>query len=284
MESNTLLVVGNGLDLSLGFKTSYHDFLRSEEFANIQDSSLSKFLLKNEKLKNWVDIEEELSSYCTMLYTTPQYMYDDAIKRDLRKEYEELRSELTDFLKRVEHENLNVPKDNYAVSLLQYFLFHQIEPIEVVTFNYTDNLERICELLNIKVNVYHIHGSLDKGIVFGVEDTAKLDKREVYLYKAYSPYKQLKPLMRLLSNSKNIIFYGYSMGDTDKQYFQSYFKNLANSDEFPHNITIYYYGQESYDTVKWQLQSYTDHSLSSLEMNHNVEYIDCKDPAFRDPL
>ena len=128
-----------------------------------------------------------------------------------------------------------------------------------------------------------VHGSLDTDIVFGVDDGSDLKKEEVYLYKSYSNVKQLRPMRHLLDNYRNIVFFGYSLGWTDRQYFQPFFNDLCRSDRGEHNITFYHFGNESYGEIKYQLQLFTAHELSTLEMYNNIEYIDCKDHSYQSP-
>ena len=59
-----ILIIGNGFDLNLGLKTSYSDFLASDEFLELsEDSSNLLVSYLNEQAKSsrkdrlWVDIE-----------------------------------------------------------------------------------------------------------------------------------------------------------------------------------------------------------------------------------
>lgn len=74
-----ILIIGNGFDLNLGLKTSYSDFLASDEFLELsEDSSNLLVSYLNEQAKSsrkdrlWVDIEHELKSYATLL-SLPRY-------------------------------------------------------------------------------------------------------------------------------------------------------------------------------------------------------------------
>ena len=52
---NTLLILGNGFDLDLGFRTSYGTFMESQEFRNFQEATyLGKYLSDEQnKSKTW---------------------------------------------------------------------------------------------------------------------------------------------------------------------------------------------------------------------------------------
>lgn len=69
-----ILIIGNGFDLNLGLKTSYSDFLASNEFLELSEDSsnlLVNYLNEQAKASHkdrfWVDIEHELKSYATAL-------------------------------------------------------------------------------------------------------------------------------------------------------------------------------------------------------------------------
>lgn len=274
--SKVLLIIGNGFDLSLGLDTSYQSFLKSQEFYNIGTYTLSSYLEQKQKIQNWVDIEKELANYCLDLYKIKHNPQARNPLPELKDDYRALCTQLKKYLRKEELKLTSVNKGAYPVQLLQDLSKKQIEPLDVITFNYTDTLDRISRyLLNVsKPNVYHVHGSLKTDIVFGVDDKSDLHKEEMFLYKSYSPFKQIRPIKRLLDTYNNIIFFGYSLGDTDRQYFQDYFYDLGAGRKEEHNIAIYYYGEGAYSEVKWQLQNYTVHNLSGLEMNNNIEYID----------
>lgn len=287
---NVLLIIGNGFDVSLGLKTSYNDFLRSDEFKVIKNNLLSSYLLQKQYLQNWVDIEMELANYCLELYKIKFNSQTRNPLKELKRDYKELCEQLKKYLRKQEQSLTSVGREDYSILLLQDLSQRQSQPLDVITFNYTNVLDRISDFsrIGIKANVYHVHGSLKTDIVFGVDDKSDLHKDEVYLYKAYSPYKQIRPIKRLLDSYANIIFFGYSLGDTDRQYFQDYFFDLARGRKDEHNIAVYYYGKDAYNDVVWQLQNYTGHNFTGLGLNNNVEFIDssleyCGLPDFLTP-
>jgi len=126
-------------------------------------------------------------------------------------------------------------------------------------------------------NLLHVHGSLadSDDIVFGVEDEVELPKKHAFLYKAYSKYKQTRIFSKWLSEASNVVFYGYSLGDTDRQYFEGYFKDLCILNDLNRKIVFYHYGNGAYNDLKWQLLSFTGRRLSALEMYNDVQFLDC---------
>lgn len=275
-KDNTLFIVGNGLDLSFKLPTSYREFMIDDKTKKVlQYTKLGKYMYHILNNQNWVDIEIELYNYCQQMYNAKN-THGDNLYEDFKQDYLTLRDCLKKYLKRIM--NIEFSADNYAVKLIKDLCDSQDEPLDVITFNYTDTLERLTDspYSTTKMKVHHVHGSLDSDIVFGVEDSADLYAPQVYLYKSYSQYKDLRPFRELLPYYTNIVFYGYSLGDTDKQYFENYFRNLTKPTENIRNIAIYHYGTNAFDTVNWQLMRYTGHNLTGLEMYNKVEFHDCQ--------
>jgi len=61
MIKNHVVIIGNGFDLNLGRKTSYKDFIQSDQFKELIQSKNSLCIDLNNQLqeRNWVDIEME---------------------------------------------------------------------------------------------------------------------------------------------------------------------------------------------------------------------------------
>lgn len=277
---NTLLILGNGFDLDLGFRTSYGAFMESQEFQNFQEATyLGKYLSDEQnKSKTWIDIEKELSKYCLEIkqsgLMTPMKTYG---RKLLQQEHESLKDALKKYLRKETCRDYRIDSSSNALRLL--YQIGENSSNRIVTFNYTELVENISSnaFASYNHNLLHVHGSLhaEDDIVFGVEDDVALPKEHAFLYKAYSKYKQTQTFAKWLSEAHNIIFYGYSLGDTDKQYFASFFKDLCRYNNSNRKIVFYYYGDAAYHDLKWQLLSFTDRQLSALEMYNDVQFLDC---------
>ena len=279
MGKETLLIVGNGFDLSMGFKTSYGDFMQSSYFPNEETSTLCSYLHKHyEENMGWIDIENELSEYSRMLTTKKlnAKKFNTILNIDsLREEYDELKSSLKSYLSEETKGQFNPRQDNYAKSVIKQLPANS----KIISFNYTNIIERMTwnKYCDSKGNLLHIHGSLApwEDIVFGVEDSAKLSKEHVFLYKAHSRYLKVQKFAQWLDSAERIIFFGYSLGDTDRQYFETFFRKLCSSDSIKNDLSFYYYGTASYDCLIWQLQMLTNHKLTQLQIQNKIEFIDC---------
>lgn len=279
MGEETLLIVGNGFDLSMGFKTSYGDFMKSSYFPNKETSTLCSYLYNQyEENMGWIDIENELSEYSRMLTAKKlnAKKYNTILDIDsLREEYDELKSSLKFYLHEETKRAFGPSPDNPAKRVIDQLPADS----KIISFNYTSIIERLTwdKFKDLKGNLLHIHGSLAPydDIVFGVEDSAKLSKEHVFLYKAHSRHLKVQEFSDWLNSAERIIFYGYSLGDTDRQYFENFFRKLCSSDNTYTELIFYYYGQASYDNLIWQLQVLTNHKLTQLQIQNKIEFIDC---------
>ena len=279
MGEETLLIVGNGFDLSIGFKTSYGDFMKSSYFPHEETSNLCSYLHKQyEENMGWIDIENELSEYSRMLTTKKlnAQKYNTILDIDsLREEYDELKSSLKCYLQEETKRAFGPSPDNPAKRVIDQL------PAEskIISFNYTSIIERMTRdrFCALKSNLLHIHGSLapNDDIVFGVEDSAKLPKEHVFLYKAHSRHLKVQEFSDWLNSAERIIFYGYSLGDTDHQYFEKFFRKLCSDDRTYTELVFYYYDQSSYDNLIWQLQMLTNHKLTQLQILNKIEFKNC---------
>lgn len=279
MGEETLLIVGNGFDLSMGFKTSYGDFMKSSYFPHEETSSLCSYLHKQyEENMGWIDIENELSEYSRILTTKKlnAKKFNTILDIDsLREEYDELKSSLKFYLQEATKRAFGPSPDNPAKRVIDQLPADS----KIISFNYTSIIERMTRnrFCTSKGNLLHIHGSLAPydDIVFGVEDSAKLSKEHVFLYKAHSRHLKVQEFSDWLNTAERIIFYGYSLGDTDRQYFENFFRKLCSGDNTYTELIFYYYGQASYDNLIWQLQVLTNHKLTQLQIQNKIEFIDC---------
>ena len=279
MGEETLLIVGNGFDLSRGFKTSYGDFMKSSYFPHEETSNLCSYLHKQyEENMGWIDIENELSEYSRMLTTKKlnAQKYNTILDIDsLREEYDELKSSLKCYLQEETKRAFGPSPDNPAKRVIDQLPANS----KIISFNYKSIIERMTRdrFCASKGNLLHIHGSLapSDDIVFGVEDSAELSKEHVFLYKAHSRHLKVQEFSDWLNSAERIIFYGYSLGDTDRQYFEKFFQKLCSVNSSNVDLDFYYYGQSSYDNLIWQLQMLTNHKLTQLLTYNHIEFIDC---------
>lgn len=63
-NSDRLLIIGNGFDLSLGLETKYSDFARSDKWPNqISNEYYFAYLNNKKNTEYWFDLEQVLGAY-----------------------------------------------------------------------------------------------------------------------------------------------------------------------------------------------------------------------------
>ena len=245
-----VVVVGNGFDLDLGFKTSYGDFVKSQWFQtmlvekhpnsfnieneylremNVFPNGFAKFVKKKEEHNNWVDLEECIKEYCI---EQKGILSSDTILREVNA----VRYFLYKFIAEIPR---NIDPffyyDKVSYKLLCTLVDSKLD-FEIWSFNYTYSCEILLEKLGctndiLKDKIHYIHGSLfeaeanDKmSLVLGCNSSKEVATICPSIIKndMIPNYKRLKNQFDAhLMEAENIIFIGHSMGSTDRQYFKT---------------------------------------------------------------
>lgn len=263
-----LIVVGNGFDINLGLKTSYNDFLKSEQFASqLNDSNhLATYLKNSYDLNLWIDVEKQLAEYS--LNVSP-------IKKT---EFFKIKEALKKYLQQFNNCEINKSSEAYnLISSIKQPYTH------VLNFNYTNTIERILQsltLFTIDKNQFQtkVHGSIDENsdIVFGVDENTEISSDNIFIRKSYSKSFDGINLRPNIKNLKKITFFGHSLGSTDHFYFEELFEYLCK-DHNPQDtveFTIHYYGEESYDRIMGELERVTKRNVTKLRQNVILKTID----------
>lgn len=138
--------------------------------------------------------------------------------------------------------------------------------VSIYSFNYTPiDISKRC----YGDTVYHVHGDCQKGnIIIGSGDNARLDEKYDFLFKAFDKHFNPPALTKDLREASDIIIFGHSLGENDRQYFSGFFKRQASDDNVsPKTIYLFTLDDESEVTIKRSLQQMTDYNLSSLYSN-----------------
>ncbi len=267
----TLLVIGNGFDLSLGFKTSYKDFLKSEQFLKIADSNeFCKHLQVQIGLQNWIDIENELKIYSI------EIINHEESNNQFEKEFIEISLALMEYLSTIDIKKYD--KNSFAFKLIDEI---KNKNIEVIDFNYTNSILSIFEDISKENPVFFksenqqkIHGTLyEKDIIFGVEDKAQINSEHIFLKKSFNKsFGKFNPSI-ILNNATEIIFFGLSIGETDHMYFNNFFNSISVN-QSNKKIRFYHFGVQDYKSLHKNLDILTYKSLSTFKNFNSVEFID----------
>ena len=151
----------------------------------------------------------------------------------------------------------------------------------ILDFNYTKTIENILITMNlsdddINKRLIKIHGSLEDGIIFGVEDKADIKNEHVFLRKAFNEKYKAINIIDILQYHEEIHIFGHSLGETDHMYFEDYFRKISmpNHSNEKSKIHLYHYGHDSYTQLFIQLDKLTNKSLTNFKRNNEFKTID----------
>ncbi|MDO5524860.1 MAG: AbiH family protein [Prevotella sp.] len=289
------LIIGNGFDLSLGFPTSFSDFIESDEFGELLNIGNRLCLYLSEVNMNfrWIDVEIELANYSV------SHPYDE----DLIDEYEELKDAFFEYISNVDSQKLEIDQNSNAYMVLGENYFGKLDKsdefkVEIINFNYTETVERIKRslfgesfgeffevLLEINdllggekpaehIRFWYPHGSIKNNyIIMGVQDSAKISEEHTFLKKTCDINYERFP-SRLLEECDEVIFFGHSLGETDHTYFKRFFLNQCEEDADYKKIIISYYKRTGYNQIVKQLDKLTNHNVGKLKENNDLRLID----------
>ncbi len=249
-ENQTLIILGNGFDLDLGWKTSYDAFYHNTPWYK----TACNFPFVKEMIvgKRWYDFENYLLECLSELHTLSNEQIDN-----INKFWYLSRDSLAYYLSNNEIYTTN--KESNA-----YHLLLQIKLSQIASFNYTNPFAKT-EISEHEI--LYLHGSLENaeskaeikfGVNTGVFERTKLIKKEERLrvmVKAYGS-KYIDKFHSLLKMSKNIIIYGHSLGITDSDYFEPFFKAIINGSIKNKTIYIVTYDVKSLQQIKDNMLDY----------------------------
>lgn len=278
--NKTLFILGNGFDLDLNLKTSYHDFLISSYFENNVTAGFSKYDLERlnndinifsylkyrHEINGWIDVETELArlaSRKTQDNFKPEKIFIPVSKRE-KKTFQQLRIALCDYLKNISYDK--VKTDSYGLQILK-LLNNPDSNSELITFNYTD-INRLIQFIGdekLFIPVSYMHGSLksrqtaedDTSIILGFQDDIEIDDSYCFMIKSHSPYYTSHNIKSKLEQADEVIFFGHSLGSTDYPYFEDFFRKqcAVKSDNEKKKVRIFTYDEESRQSILIQLRN-----------------------------
>lgn len=217
----TLIILGNGFDLDLGWKTSYKDFFQAKQdsFYRYDNLSYIKQMIDGEC---WYNLEGYLRQ-CVL-----------SVKQTEVKQLNDFWQICSNFMLDYFIKNLSEFKTNY--NSCAYHLMAALNDSIIYTFNYTNPFvkEGITE-----PEIHFIHGKLE-GSINGTQMKLGVDVG-VVKQNELSKGSYLKPLLKSdaniekdgllcqLKKSHNIIIYGHSLSITDSDYFKLFFEYITSN-------------------------------------------------------
>ena len=150
-----------------------------------------------------------------------------------------------------------------------------LENVLILNYNYTSSIDYILNQRSLKYDILSVHGNAKNSkIVFGVEDQARINEDDVFLKKSACLWNEVQDINKILQKAKNIIFLGYSLGETDHHYFDDFFRSSSFSYSEKKSIIISHYKEDGmYDVLK-QLDKLTGNRIQNLRTHQDFRMFD----------
>lgn len=252
-KKDTLIILGNGFDLDLGWKTSYNDFFRAKQNRIVLFIGMS-FIENMVEGEYWYDLEGYIRHIAI----------NEVVNADEKKKLNDFLLILTARLEEYFHNNpINIYTTNTKSCAFE-FLKCITTNSDIVSFNYT-NPFRECNLAS--KDIQYIHNSIDSsysnegriklGIDNGVlSENQYLNSSDIsYILK--SRENQIGDnLISKWKHYENIIIYGHSLGITDSDYFKPFFDSILSGTITPQSLYIVTKDSKSLEQIKENMLKY----------------------------
>lgn len=273
------LIVGNGFDKALGLKTSYQEFYQWWEK---QPASEDIFInrMKGEVFKNrtnWADFEVGLGIYVEVFsqrqLASNLYVWKKNAKQELLNYLKGLKTslqvrELLTSENGIQRSIEFLHSVFWGQRLLNPAFWDDNEKkikLHLISMNYTDSLDQIAkgireypeksQFLEIDAEVLHPHGTLETGIILGVNDKSQIHNEDIKSSDGFS-YLMIKEDIinnegnenckiskekgiEAIDQSSIICLYGLSLGETDKFWWEKLGKWLQADSK--HKLIVFDY-------------------------------------------
>ena len=261
---NILFLIGNGFDINLGMKTSYADFyddyIKTYKFPSKPVERLMKSIALYKDTNLWADLEKGLGEYAAQISSTEElrevyFHLNDALKDYLKDQRLDNKYLTTNAAAKLKGDLMN-PHQGFRPRLRQDIVGFMnpgngiTDNVNIITFNYTDTIEKIFASCSIKLpvelgvkgpntakrvlqNIHHIHGTLnDTELIMGVNDVSQIKNEE--LAKDPSALSMLmKPdttinrgdlldakCEKIMCEADMFCLFGISLGETDNKWWK----------------------------------------------------------------
>lgn len=283
---NVTFIIGNGFDLHLGMKTSYKDMYDGYINSLNLDEDIIRFKAELKKdaptnYTNWSDFEKAMGERANMFQSEAEFVkcirdFKNYMISYLKKEQEKMMAKIEGL------DNSRSVPGVMKESLFNYYksqtpnVCNTIESIidgkplkyvnnQFVSFNYTTILDSMVSdyyryIQMGKPGVIHIHGTLDNDVVLGVNDISGIECSFELTRKAKRAFvkpefniefdkNRVKKAEEAIENSNVICCYGWSFGETDKNWVAKIKEWLLSSTK--HHL--FYFGRHKpeYSTYGW---------------------------------
>lgn len=284
-----MVVVGNGFDVALGFKTRYGEF-----YANSKDlrqfaqngNLLCQHILTDVQSDLWSDLEAGLWKYSQKITSTSGSDNIEEAKR-FETEFNELRVALFNYLNSISGEPIECQKQAAAMGLS--IEWHVLQP-KYLTFNYSSTTANTLSLNGRYIlngddsinedrfvfqhgNIYDTHTTKlrsPEDIVLGIDaEEQPVEELHRFLYKTEQRLRNIGLTLDEIRQKQFYVVYGCSVGESDA----TYFKHIFSLDQKGKIFLIYGYGEGALNSIKQNIEKFNG-NLGLFCKNNSVVFLD----------
>lgn len=321
---NITFLIGNGFDRNLGLLTAYSDFVKFYKMTVAKTDTLQKFrehIKENKEL--WSDAEIALGKYTNQFEVGKaetfaecqtdfcEFLANYLKEQERRIDYDESADLILNAFSKLEQIiNVFPTQEQEVIGNVIKNKRNENTKFNFICFNYTSTLDNCLQLVksspgilgshkysNQTLNhtigeICHVHGTVDKEMVFGVNDESQISKVDIFDCEDGDIYKNLLIKIQanasylentdakaksLLDSSQIIYVYGMSIGETDKLWWQRICKWLSGSSERHLIVQKYGFPTKSVLPTYYQLaerkarREITNYSELDQSQKNNIE-------------
>lgn len=263
---NTVVILGNGFDRDLGINLSFGAYCRCPKCI--------AYVEHDEDEKPWGDFENDIRKKI-LAWNDKK---DDEVAKSINKEWLAFKANFSYFFTwATSKEKLSIDTSSCAYQMLKIFS----EKSEVYSFNYTNPYEYV--QINSMKEFTYVHGryyrdsfrkdmmtmSQSPCMIVGI-DYKRIHKSVHDNYWLSPIIKQRNPsfhktdIEEKLLNAKTVIFFGFSMGITDSDYFDEFFTAIINGASICKTIYYITYCKDDFNKFKGNIMR-MGYDYSSIE-------------------
>ncbi len=203
------------------------------------------------------------------------YMEDLSLSPVLRdrKALQRIKDGLCKYLESLKYER--EARNTVAYQVLQFLAIEgEIKcSVAIYSFNYTDVKHFVYPAKD--AIIHYMHGSCSDGkIIIGTRDEGEIIENYDFLQKSFDPSFNPPALVADLQDADEVVIFGHSIGENDRQYFKAFFLQQTNfAGTRRKDITIFTRDAASELQIKRSLEKMTDWNLSTLFGLNNLQII-----------
>lgn len=280
---NILYILGNGFDLSLGLDTSYRSFLK--HYLNSHQPNADPFIEDFQRevwkdIDTWTDLETHLGQWLDDNKSRERAIavHDDLVnelslymknEQERVKPNAKVREQILSNMANISHHlHRNLDKRDIT-NYISKFANSTPHVINTITLNYTDTFERLAlqegknEFQCTDNKIFftfnppiHLHGTVDEGIVLGVNDEAQVRNKQLvkedsiqHRFIKTSTINNVyrtgyeEQAIQAIDAANMICVYGTSFGKTDKRIWNRIVNRVVK-----HNLQVilFHFGSEAF--------------------------------------